>query len=139
MTGLDVAALAHLAGLLDAIGRVRVQESAEGTRLAHVGISSPNLGLLQHCARLTGVRVTHVHRDYDRLGCGEHCGEAHLHVESTTGRWQLVGARASVVLAAVRPYLTTLGPEADAVLEACEGAAWKPATRRKMVELGWPA
>jgi hypothetical protein len=128
---------AHLAGVLDAMGRLRVHESAEGTRLAHVGISSANVPLLDHYARLTGVGVTLVRRDYGRVGCATHCDKPHMHVLSETGRWQLVGARAAVVLAAVRPYLVTLGPEADAVLAATAGAASKPATRRAMAELGW--
>jgi hypothetical protein len=131
--------LAYLAGLLDAVGRFRVHVTDDGTHLAHVGISSPNLALLRWCARLTGVRVTNVRRDYDRLGCGEHCDEPHLHVESVTGRWQLVGARALVVLLETRPYLQTRGDEADAVIAATRAAPVKPATLRKMRSLGWAA
>lgn len=129
--------LGYVAGLIDALGRIRVRDLPNGTRLVAVGISSPRVELLRHLAGLTGVRVVEVRRTYDRLGCGDHCQEPHLHVDSHTGRWELTGARAVVVLRAVRPYLVTRGPEVDYALRVAGDSPAKPATRRKMVELGW--
>jgi hypothetical protein len=129
--------LAYLAGIIDSIGRLRIHESAEGTKLAHVGVSSPDLVLLDRCASLTGVRVTRVRRDYDRLGCSAHCAEPHLHVLSLTGRWQLVGARATIVLTALLPYLVGRHDEAVEILDHCGDAPQKRATARKMNALGW--
>lgn len=131
------AQVAHLAGVIDSLGRVRVRETDEGTRLAVVAISSPDLTLLRYVAGHTGVRVVRVRRRYDRLGCEEHCDKRHLHVHSDTGRWELVGARAVVVLRNVRPYLVKLGAEVDAVLAVTAEAPVKAATVRKMRELGW--
>jgi hypothetical protein len=130
---------AYVAGVLDAVGRVRVRELDNGTRLAVVAVSSPNLPLLRSLAELTGVRVVRVRRRYDRVGCETHCDKRHLHVVSDTGRWELVGARAAVVLRNVRPYVMRLGAEVDGVLAVTAGAPSKPATARKMVELGWAA
>jgi hypothetical protein len=134
---MDPEQLAYVAGLLDAIGRIRVRELANGTRLASVGISSPNMPLLRHMAELTGVGLTTVQRDYQRLGCGEHCQKPHLHVVSVTGRWEVTGARAQVVLRATRPYLVTRAADADHALAVAEDAPRKGATLRKMADLGW--
>lgn len=129
--------VAYVAGVLDALARVRVHETDGGTLLPTVAVSSPNLDLLRHMAELTGVSVTIVRRNYDRLGCTEHCQEKHLHVTSHTGRWSLVGARADVVLKACRPHLVMLGRDVDQVLAQTAGAPRKPATVAKMRRLGW--
>lgn len=138
MTTIEPTRLAYVAGILDALGRFRVHTSDEGTRLPHVGVSSPNLALLRDLADLTGVTVTNVVRDYNRVGCGEHCTAAHLHVDSITGRWQLVGHRATVVLAAVEPYL--IGQHATAVdlVDLGLAAPHKRQTAAAMARLGWP-
>lgn len=130
--------LAYLAGLVDAVGRLRTHTTTEGTTLPHLGISSPNLQLLRHCATLTGVKVTNVIRDYDRVGCGAHCTEPHLHVDSVTGRWQLVGWRATVVLAAIQPYLHQQRGHANDLIQLGLAATHKPQTATAMRRLGWP-
>lgn len=129
--------VAWLAGVCDALARFRVH-SASGSDLAWLGISSPDLELLNQCARMTGVGVTRVHRNYERVGCTAHCAKPHLHVHSSTGRWQLVGARALVVVHAVRPHLVARAADADLVLATTTGAPSKPATLAKMAALGWP-
>lgn len=128
---------AYVAGVLDAVGRVRIRELDNGTRLATVAISSPNLPLLRHVAALTGVRVVHVKRRYDRVGCETHCDARHLHVVSDTGRWELVGARAVILLRSVRPYSVRLANDIDFALAVAGDAPVKPATVRKMRSLGW--
>ena len=130
---------AWLAGVLDAIGRIRVRYADSGTALAEVAVSSPHVELLEKVAAMTGVKVTPVRRDYNRLGCSEHCREPHLHVESITGRWSLTGARAVIVLRAIRPHLVVLGPDADRVLAYAGDAPFKKATVDKMRALGWAA
>jgi hypothetical protein len=133
----NVTQVAYVAGVIDSLARVRIRDTDDGTRLAVVAISSPKLDLLRTVAQLTGVRVVRVRRHYGRVGCTVHCDEPHLHVESDTGRWELVGARAVIVLTAVRPYLVTLADEVDAVLRVTRKAPSKPATIRKMHALGW--
>lgn len=131
--------VAYVAGILDSLARVRVRELDNGTKLAVVAISSPNLDLLRVVAQLTGVKVVRVRRSYGRVGCTQHCDQPHLHVSSDTGRWELVGVRAVMVLRAVRPYLVTLANEVDDVLAVTANAPAKPATVRKMHALGWAA
>jgi hypothetical protein len=131
--------LAYFAGLLDALARLRTIRSSDRTRLPVVAISSPNLGLLHHCARQTGVKVTAVNRDYLRLGCDQHCTERHLHVASSTGRWQVAGARATVVLFACLPFLVDLHDDAEHLLRLGLTAPKKPQTVAAMRRLGWPA
>lgn len=131
--------VAWVAGVLDSLARVRIRETDDGTSLPVVAISSPKLDLLRAVAELTGVQVVRVRRRYDRVGCDVHCDKRHLHVQSDTGRWELVGARAVVVLRAVRPYVVRLGDEIDTVLAATAAAPCKPSTLRKMAELGWAA
>lgn len=130
------AELAYLAGVVDSLGRIRIRYSGV-SELAVVAISSANLELLERIARTTGVKVIHVRRAYSRLGCMEHCEDPHLHVRSYTGRWELTGARAVIFLRSVLPYLVQLNHAATRVLASTGGAPVKPATIRKMAELGW--
>jgi hypothetical protein len=76
-------------------------------------------------------------RDYDRVGCGTHCTEPHLHVDSVTGRWQLVGYRATVVLANVLPYLVDRHDDAEALVVLGLAADHKTQTAAAMRRLGW--
>lgn len=124
------------AGMCDALAIYRVRD-ADGTKLPSVSISTTRTAALQRLADLTGAKLTVVRRRYDRLGCGEHCTSPHLHVDSTTVRWSLTGARATIFSEAVTPHLITTRDEALAVLEVGRAAPHKPATRRKMEALGW--
>lgn len=130
------AELGYLAGVVDALAHLGVRD-ASGRQLAQLTVSTADAQLAQHCAALTGVSVTTVRRDYRRLGCSAHCEEPHLHVISTTARWQLVGARAVVVLRAVRPMLWVKSERVDDLLAAVGDAPTKSATMTKMRELGW--
>jgi hypothetical protein len=131
------AQIAWCAGVIDSLGLIKTRPMRTGSELAYVGVSSARIDILEHLSRLTGTRVVTVSRDYNRLGCGEHCTEAHLHVQSVTGRWSLTGARALVFLDAIEPYLVTRRAEAKAAIAAGETAPSKPAVLRKMKELGW--
>lgn len=135
---LDLAVIAWCGGIIDAIGMVRVRTTPGGTELAYVAVSTPQLAIARRLAELTGATVTTVRRDYTRVGCTEHCEAAHLHVNSTTGRWSLTGAKAVVFLAAVQPYIVTRADDVAEVLAATGDAPNKPATARKMHALGWP-
>lgn len=130
--------LAWCAGLIDSMGSIKTRPMSTGSELTYVAISSPRLDLLDIMADLTGTSVVTVKRDYKRLGCGEHCTEAHQHVLSVTGRWSLTGAKATVFLAAIEPYLRTKKEEVRAALDLGMDAPVKPATLKKMYDLGWP-
>ena len=128
---------AWVAGVLDCLARVRIRDTDSGSQLAELSISSPRLDLLAVLARSTGVKVVRVRRHYARAGCRAHCPDPHDHVDSDTGRWQLTGARAVVVLRVCRPYLVTLAAEVDEILAATGDAPIKPATLAKIRALGW--
>lgn len=130
--------IAWCAGVVDTLGSIKTRPMDTGSELAYVAISSPRMDLLQVLADLTGSSVVAVRRDYKRLGCGEHCTEAHQHVQSVTGRWSLTGAKAIVFLTAIEPYLVTKREDAAAALAVGTDAPHKPATLKKMYELGWP-
>ena len=84
------------------------------------------------------MRVVVTRRSYAKAGCAEHCKEKHLHVTSESGRWSVSGAKATVILAAVLPYLRLQHEEARGALLVGLGAPFKPATLRQMEQLGWP-
>jgi hypothetical protein len=130
--------LAWCAGVIDTLGSIKTRPMDTGSELAYVAVSSARIDILQILADMTGSAVVTVRRDYKRLGCGEHCTEAHQHVLSVTGRWSLTGAKAIVFLAAIEPYLLTKQEEAGKALAAGMDAPHKPATLKKMYELGWP-
>lgn len=130
--------LAHLAGVLDAFGVIRVRTYAGDGKLPYVALHGPNTALLRYVGGLTGAKVVVTRRGYYRAGCSEHCPEQHQHITSESGRWSVSGSKATVVLAAVRPYLRVRGYDADEALEVGLRAGRKPATLTRMVALGWP-
>lgn len=134
----DELQLAWCAGVIDVMGLIRTRAMKTGAELCYVGVSTAKRDVLAELSGLTGVRVMTVNRDYNRLGCGEHCTEAHLHVYSSTGRWSLTGSRAVVFLSAIEPHLKLQRGRALDVIAAGRIAPHKPATLRKMYELGWP-
>lgn len=130
--------LAWCAGVVDVLGLISVRKMKTGSELASVAISSTRIDLLQEIAELTGTTIVTVHRDYNRLNCNLHCPEKHSHVTSTTGRWSLTGARAAVFLNAIEPYLRLKQGNVRQVVDVGITAPHKPATLRKMYNLGWP-
>lgn len=129
--------LAYLAGVVDALGRLRTRETDAGL-LPEVSVSSPRLELLAVLAQHTGVRVVGVHRDYQRLGCSEHCDRRHQHVQSDTGRWQVTGYRATVLLHALHPYLIRHRADAARLVLLGMSSGHKASTANDMHRLGWP-
>ena len=129
--------LAWAAGVIDVLGLIKLRTVGD-TLLPAVYVSSARLDLCEALASMTGIKVTPVHRDYKRLGCGKHCTSPHHHVHSTTGRWSLTGARATVFLAAILPFLETKKGEAEQAIAVGRQAPCKPATVQKMYDLGWP-
>lgn len=130
---------AWCAGIVDAMGSIGSRRMATGSNLVMVSLSTPNVLIAQTMARLTGVTVVMVVRNYNRKGCAEHCTEQHDHVTSVTARWQLVGIRARVFLAAVEPFVRLKSDEVAEALAVASDAPFKAATVRKMLNLGWPS
>jgi hypothetical protein len=130
--------MAYMAGVVDAMGALRLREVRGETLLPFVEISCSNLGLLEWLARRTGTGVTKVKRDYRRNGCTLHCPDPHVHIQSLSGRWSLSGVRATVVLFGLRPYLQLQAEAAQELLDVGLRAPRKGATIQKMADLGWP-
>jgi hypothetical protein len=130
--------LAHFAGLVDAMGRISVRTTPDDTALPVLDVSSPNTGLLAYLGERTGTTPLTIKRAYTRHRCTEHCTQPHDNVVSKSGRWQVFGARATVVLAAVLPYLRLQNDAAREALAVGIEAPRKPATQKKMAALGWP-
>lgn len=133
---LDQATIAYVAGAIDLIGNIRTVTQAS-TDLPLVAMSGPNTGMLNFLAELTDTRAIVTRRAYSKAGCAEHCAEKHQHIVSTSGRWSVSGVKATVLLWNIRPYLRL---QTDAALTAIScglNTGYKPATVRKMADLGW--
>jgi hypothetical protein len=129
--------LAYMAALIDTMGSLRIRSTPEGTRLPSVTVSSANARLLQILSEATGTNLIVISRNYDRRGCSEHCDGPHDHVDSTTSRWNITGARATVFLNALVPYMRIQTDEAEELLSIGLGAPRKAATAERMRDLGW--
>lgn len=129
---------AYIAGIVDAMGILRVREVRESTQLPMVAVHGSNLGLLDWLAARTGSGVTLTRREYMRDGCSLHCPQAHVHIQSYSGRWSLTGARATVLLYGIIPYMQLQSKTATEMLELGLATPYKAATVAKMTALGWP-
>lgn len=136
--GLSQGQIAHVAGVLDAMGRFKIRETPDGSQLPEIAVSCPNMPLLKYLGALTGSTPFVTKRTYDRHRCTEHCLEPHSHVVSESGRWGLTGARATVVLAAIEPFAVFQKTEVRDCLYVGLEAPKKKATPAKMSALGWP-
>lgn len=128
--------LAYVAALVDSLAVLRVREY-RGTPLPEVTIQGARLAALDWLAGLTGVRVVVIGKDYTQHRCAAHCPDRHTHVQGRTRRWQLTGARATVVLAAVEPFMRVQGREARQLVEAGRAIGWKGNVVADMAALGW--
>lgn len=88
--------------------------------------------ILPWLAEATGVKLMRLDKNYARHQCTDHCPDRHMAIESWTYRWQLVGARAVVLLEAVEPYLRLQGREARRLIDLGAGVAFKPAVLADM-------
>lgn len=129
--------LVYVAAVVDLLGHVTVR-SMEGTDLPYIAISTRHVELLSDLGEMTGTKVLTTRRAYNQHRCREHCDEAHQHVESVSGRWQLTGAKATVLLAAIKPFIRFQKTDIEEALKVGLGAPKKPATPNKMKALGWP-
>lgn len=93
--------------------------------------------ILPWLAEVTGVSLMTLNKSYERHVCTEHCPDKHQNVETWTQRWQLSGARATVVLQAIRPYLRLQQQDADRLINLGMEVDAKPATLSAMIRLGW--
>jgi hypothetical protein len=135
LSALDIA---YISGVIDVQARIRVTRVSSGTRLPLISLSTPSIEVVGYLGRVTAVRTFSIDRDYHAHRCAEHCPDRHQHRLSTSGRWSLNGAKATVVLSAILPHLKFQIPDAEVALKVGLEAPHKPATPQKLYALGWP-
>lgn len=128
--------LAYIAGVVDIFGRI-YSRPTETKRLPAVEVNTGNFDLLDLLGTWTRTKPFETRRDYRRGGCEEHCPEQHIHVVSRSGRWTVTGAKATILLAGIRPHLRLQGEMADRMIALGMDADWKPQTVAAMADLGW--
>ena len=135
---LTEADLAYIAAVIDVMGNIREMETDTGTRLPLVSVSCPDEALLAYLGEVTDMQAFVTVRRYDRHRCTEHCDEPHQHVESRSRRWTVNGAKATIILAAVEPYVRFQRDRVAEMVALGLDAPKKRATPAKMKRLGWP-
>lgn len=133
---LDTTTLAYVAGVVDMHGVIRTRLSGE-TVLPQLSVNGPNTAMLQYLGDLTGTKPIVRRRQYSKAGCSEHCAEKHQHVVSVSGTWSLSGGKATILLWNVRPFLRLQVEAATGAIALGMSTQYKPATLKKMAELGW--
>jgi hypothetical protein len=124
---------AYIAALVDTLGKLTVRR-VHRDELPVITIQG-KYEILPWLAEATGVKLMRLEKAYARHQCTDHCPERHMAIESWTYRWQLVGARAVVLLEAIEPYMKLQGRLARDLVAAGRGVAFKPAVLREMREL----
>lgn len=128
--------IAWLAGVIDVVGSLGERRTPHSV-LPMVSVHTRDDDLLNYLCRSTGVTRVEIKRDYAKQACTLHCQDLHIHVFSVSGRWQVIGARATSVLMTLRPYLRLQAGRADELIELGLAAPVKEATFTKMRTLGW--
>lgn len=136
------AELGWVAGVIDTRGYFSDRPSSHADRrlpTLSVGLGDvdgePHPIVTRLCA-LTGVAPIRYGKGFNRASCGTHCPEPHIHVTGHYHRWIVGGAKAIVVLAAVRDHLVVKQQETQNALRL--RAQYKAAHYAEMVRLGWP-
>jgi hypothetical protein len=124
---------AYIAALVDTLGKITLRK-VHRHELPVVTIQGKH-DILPWLAETTGVKIMRLDKNYDRHQCSEHCPERHLAIESWTYRWQLVGARALVLLQAIEPYMRVQDRLARQTIARCTDIAFKPAVLASAREL----
>lgn len=133
---LSTADIAYAAAIIDNLAVLRAREY-RNTTLPVVEVSGRH-GALPWLGELTGVRVIPTARSYLRHGCAEHCPTKHQHIESASFRWSVTGTRATIVLAAVEPYLRVQAAKARELVEAGLAVQYQGQVVNDLREHGWP-
>lgn len=137
------AQIGWVAGIIELRGYLSSHASAQTDhRLPTVAVTLPEVEGQPHpiiawlCER-TGVAPIPTGKGYNRNACGEHCPRPHVHVSSRYHRWIVGGAKAVVLLQAIRPLLVFRAEEVDQLLQSTRGQ-YKRAHLHEMAARGWP-
>lgn len=127
----------YMAALLDTMGNLNVRITAEGTEIPEITISTPNKQVHGYLQGMTGAKGFKIKRTYHRANCKDHCTEKHSSVTARSLRWQVTGARATMLLNEVVEHMRFKREEAEELLNLGINAPHKPYTITKMASLGW--
>jgi hypothetical protein len=133
---LAVADLAYAAALVDTLAALRTRKVGP-SELPVVQVSG-RVDVTAWLAEVTGTKVIPTHRKYNRMDCVEHCPERHTHIVSESGRWEVNGARATIMLIAIEPYLRVKGAEARRLIDFGLASGYKTNVINDMATRGWP-
>lgn len=131
--------LAYVAGVVDLVANIKIRRAGQGTNvdLPVIAIYGAYPDVLHWLGEHTETRPVVTSRQYARAGCQEHCQEKHQHVTSVSARWSLTGAKATIVLYNVMPYLKFQTHDAEMAVQLGLITNYKQATVTKMRSLGW--
>lgn len=130
--------LAYIAAVIDTKARIKKLYLPTGVVLPVVHLSCPDLQLLQYLGDITGITPFITRRTYKRHRCNEHCPDDHQdHVISESARWSVSGVKATILLAAIQPFIRFQKPEVDQAINLGLDAPFKAAKLKEMEKLGW--
>jgi hypothetical protein len=127
--------LGYVAALLDQHARLTLR-AYRGTQLPEL-IVQGRIAALPWLAEVTGSKVIDIPKGYNRHQCSEHCKDAHTRIESVTQRWSVTGARATILLYNVEPYMRVQGADARRLMAAGAQIGYKRTVVEEMRGLDW--
>lgn len=135
---LPVADLGYVAALIDALAALRARTVPDsGTEVPVVQISGKH-AVLPWLGEITGTRVVETRRAYTKHNCTTHCPDRHADITSVSYRWSVTGMKATIVLAAVEPYLRAQAADARRLIDLGLGVHYQGQTVNDMAARGWP-
>lgn len=126
-----------MAGLMDAVANFNIRKTSDGTELPEITISTPNKQIHKYLREMTGGKAFMIVRSYHRANCRDHCTEKHAEVKAKSLRWQITGARATMLLNEIVEYMHFKREAAEELLNIGINSPHKQATVLKMASLGW--
>jgi hypothetical protein len=138
LTQIQESELAWFAGVIDAIGRISTRRT-KTCILPTLAVSCSEIALMEKLSAMSGVKYVITKRDYSAAGCNQHCKTKHKHVVSVSCRWLVTGARATVIMKGIEPYITIKCQDISQGIALGDTVYAKDATVKKMQALGWAA
>lgn len=133
---MEVRDLAYAAALVDTLGALTLRDVGP-SQLPVVTLQGRFTEALAWLGEQTGTKIIVLQREFMRSGCTHHCPEPHVHIRSSSGRWQISGAKATIVLHNLLPYLRTQDETARTLIEAGRSIGYKGQVVQAMAAKGW--
>lgn len=129
--------LIYAAALIDTLAVLKTR-LVNGSDLPVIAMTTTrHVPAARFLGALTATRLTPLVKDYTHRGCNQHCPDKHNHVLSEGVRWQVTGAKATIVLHNVLPALRVQAGEAQRLVSLGRQIGYKGQVVNRMRELGW--